>query len=323
MSLSSSDESKSSREVEVEVEVEGPACCRRRRVCCWPAAEVLASAAAEAEDDPGRRSRDARAAGTSSRRLGGGDDEVKSMTDLSRREGGAFDRDCPFSAWALASSGGLPKGSSSPRSPCCRRGGTRRAWDDLLPPATARGGLACLLGVGAATASSWSAGGLTATSWAEDAAVAAVDCDGPAMEDCGVEDEELEVLSAGWAAAALGGGGTGGGCMRLAPTGAGRPQRCVASVDEPLVLELDMGEMRFGREEEEEEGVGGSVDCRVSIPSPEVTGVGPRTLGCLSIGFVSDRVLHTNRVQGVRATSSSPKRGSLPASWADTRIISG
>lgn len=107
MSLSSSDESKSSREVEVEVEVEGPACCRGRRVCCWRwAAELLVPA----EDDPGRSSRAARAAGTSSRRLGGGDDEVKSMTDLSRRAGGAFDRACPFSASALASSGALPKG---------------------------------------------------------------------------------------------------------------------------------------------------------------------------------------------------------------------
>jgi hypothetical protein len=40
-----------------------------------------------------------------------------------------------------------------------------------------------------------------------------------------------------------------------------------------------MGEMRFGREEEEEEGVGGSVDCRVSIPSPEVTGRQPSVRG--------------------------------------------
>lgn len=57
--------------------------------------------------------------------------------------------------------------------------------------------------------------------------------------------------------------------MRLAPMGVGRPQRCVASVEPVLVLVFEMGEIRFGREEEEEEGVGGSVDCRVSIPSPE------------------------------------------------------
>ena len=73
--------------------------------------------------------------------------------------------------------------------------------------------------------------------------------------------------------------------MRLASTGVGPLvaaaangcQRCGWSV-EPVVLVFEMGEMRFGREEEEE-GVGGSVDCRVSIPSPEVAGVGPRTLG--------------------------------------------